>query len=122
LSHEAVRLREAATAFGDHVRSPAIGTFDKAGQKLNRELLAAAIAYARVGDKLYREAAEILGDIDDGLIDGSIEASGTIEYLCDWVRPLVCRLLGHKPACGNTPQCRERGKMKHDADVFVRTP
>ena len=46
-SPEAIRLRKAATAFGKNVDEDPEDPEDKKGQRLNRELLKAAIAYAR---------------------------------------------------------------------------
>lgn len=58
---------------------------------------------------LLEEAARVLAEIDDGLLDGSLIDGDTLGYLCDNVRPLVCKLLGHSPHCGDVATCRARG-------------
>lgn len=113
----AVRLREAALAFAKHAATEPKDDKDKEGQRLNRALLAAAIKYARVGDDLCEKAGRALQDLDEKLLDGSLMEEGCIEYLCDNVRPLVCELLGHKPHCGDTDQCRDRPGRASEGQV-----
>lgn len=45
-SNEAIALRIAALKFADNARKPICDDYDTTGQKLNRDLLDAAIAYA----------------------------------------------------------------------------
>jgi hypothetical protein len=105
-SPEAVTLRECAHAFAK--QGEPRDASDVKGQRLNRDLLAAAIAYARVADPLYRQAGVVLSEIDRGLVDGSLLDNGVLEYLDENVRALVCKLLGHKTRCGDTDVCLER--------------
>ena len=106
-SKEAKALRIAAAKFAAHLKTPPSGNTDPLGQRLNADLLAAALTYAHAHSPLVKRAARLLGDVDEGLVDGSLMDNGVLEFLGDELRPVRCDLLGHKPHCASAYDCWE---------------
>lgn len=70
-SKAAVALRTAAFAFvkqADSVDYASGDPNDRRGQRLNRALLRAAMAYGLAAAPIVSEVTEVLQDIDDGLV------------------------------------------------------